>query len=130
MNAGCGRYRCLMAAKLILVAAVVAGAASAQEPKLLAHEELKELLSTTRVMQFATAGAKGTAVLAQDGTARLDGGTWQARGTWRIDGNKYCSKYPGIRRGYETCYTIERTGEKTYKLTSTEGDIGSWVVEK
>ena len=120
-----------MVARFLLLGAFF-GAALAQEPgtKLLTHEELKQLLSKTTVLQFATGGAKGTGVLAHDGTARLDGGSWQARGTWRIDGNKYCSKYPGIRRGYETCYVIEKTGGNTYKLYSTEGDIGTWVVEQ
>jgi hypothetical protein len=120
-----------MVARLVLLCALC-GSASAQPPgtKLLTHEELKQLLSKTTVAQFTTAGAKGTVVIAQDGTARLDGGTWQARGTWRIDGSKYCSKYPGIRRGYETCYAIENTGASTYKLYSAEGDVSSWVVEK
>jgi hypothetical protein len=110
----------------------LAGTVSAQEPgtQLLTHEELKQLLSKTMVAQFSTGRTKGTVVLAQDGTARVDGGTWQARGTWRIEGNRYCSKYPGIRRGYETCYAVQNTGGSTYKLYSTDGDISSWVIEK
>ena len=120
-----------MVAKLVFLAAF-AGRLSAQEPgtKVLSHEELKQLLSKATTLQFQTGRAKGTAVLAQDGTASLDGGGWQARGSWRIDGNRYCSKYPGIRRGYETCYTVENTGANTYRLHSTEGDVGTWVIEK
>ena len=120
-----------MVARLILLS-VLAGAASAQEPgaKPLTHGELKELLSKTRIVQFAFGRAKGTLVLAQDGKASVDGGSWQAKGTWRIDGDKYCSRYPGIRRGYETCYSVQSTGANTYKLLSTDGDVSTWLVEK
>ena len=120
-----------MVARLILLAAMV-GSALAQEPRsdFLTHEELKALLAETKTIQFATGRSKGIVVLGKDGTASVDGGTFQARGTWRIDGNKYCSKYPGIRRGYETCYTVQKTGGSSYKLHSTDGDISNWVVEK
>ena len=120
-----------MVARLILLA-VMTGSASAQEPRpdFLTHEELKALLAEPKAIQFATGRSKGIVVLGKDGTASVDGGTFQARGTWRIDGNRYCSKYPGIRRGYETCYTVQNTGGGTYKLYSADGDISSWVIEK
>jgi len=120
-----------MVARLIVLCSL-AGVASAQQPgtKLLSQGELKELLSKTRIVQFAFGRAKGTLVLAQDGTVNVDGGTFQAGGTWRINGDKYCSKYPGIRRGYETCYAVQRTGPNSYKLESTEGDVSYWVVEQ
>lgn len=120
-----------MVAKAFFFALI--GVASAQEPRpnLLTHEELKALLSKTIVVQFTRGSARGTGVYAQDGTARLDGGTWSARGTWRIDGNKYCTKYAGIRRGYESCYTVQKTGSNTYTLYDIEdGNPGTWVVEK
>ena len=122
-----------MVARLIVLCSL-AGVASAQEPgtKRLTHEELKQLLSKTTIAQFVSLSGrmKGTIVLTQDGTASVDGGSFQARGSWRIDGDKYCSKYPGLRRGYETCYSVQSTGVNTYKLLSTEGDGSTWVVEK
>ena len=121
-----------MVAKLILLGAWL-GAAWSQAPgtKLLTADELKALLSKTTVIQFTRGSAKGTGVLALDGKARLDGGSWSANGSWRIQDNKYCSKYPGIRRGYETCYTVEKTGQNTYTLYDTEdGTKGTWVVEQ
>jgi len=121
-----------MVAKLILAAALFGGA-SAQEPRptFLSHEELKQLLSGTTTVRFVSGREKGTGIYTQDGTARLDGGVWQAKGTWRINADKFCTKYPGIRRGYETCYTFRRTGENTYTLYDAEsGMTGTWVVEK
>ena len=120
-----------MVAKAFFFALV--GIAFAQEPRpaLLTHEQLKELLSKTTIFQFVRGTTRGTGVLAQDGTARLDGGSWAAKGTWRIDGNKYCSKYAGIRRGYETCYTLQKTGDNAYTLQDTgDGTIGTWIVER
>ena len=88
-------------------------------------------MSNTTIVHFVRGKARGTGVLAQDGTARLDGGSWSAKGTWRIDDNKYCSKYAGIRRGYETCYTVQKTGDNAYALHDTEdGTIGTWIVER
>jgi hypothetical protein len=50
--------------------------------------------------------------------------------------NKFCSKYPGIRRGYETCYVFQKTGENSYSLFYADGGpedgklSGTWAVEK
>jgi hypothetical protein len=121
-----------MVASLIVFGALLGGA-SAQEarPAFLTHEELRQLLSGTTTVQFVSGNAKGTGIYTQDRTARLDGGSWQAKGSWRIDGNKFCTKYPGIRRGYETCYSLQRTGENAYTLHDGESGMSStWLVEK
>lgn len=103
---------------------------------LLTHDELKALLSTTRTVRIVAQGAKITGVYGRDGAASLDWGTGGARGTWRIEGNKFCTKYPGIRRGYETCYVFEKTGENSYSLFFADGGPedgklnGTWAVEK
>ncbi len=113
--------------------AALASVALAQQQNFLAHEELKALLSSTRTVAF-TAGtsARGTGIYSPDGIARLDGGTWSAKGTWRIDGNRFCTTYPGIRRGYETCSNLQKTGENRYNLYfSTDGTKnGTWAIEK
>ena len=118
-----------MVARLILLVAFLP-AAAAQEPKPLTHEELKALLSQTMTMRFVSGRSKGTIVLTQDGTARVDGGDFTAKGSWRIKGDKYCSQYPNIRRGYENCYSVEKTGANAYTLRDDSGINSSWVVEK
>src|SRR5688572_27047773 len=109
-----------MVAKLIFVGALL-GVAWSQPggAKFLTHEELKTLLSGTTIVQFNAGRSRGTGIYAQDGTARLDWGTGGAKGTWRIDGDKFCTTYPGIRRGYETCNNLQKTGEKSYTLFFT-----------
>src|SRR5678816_4014816 len=105
-----------MVAKAFFFALI--GVASAQEPRpnLLTHEELKALLSKTIVVQFTRGSARGTGVYAQDGTARLDGGTWSARGTWRVDGHKCCSEYAGIRRGSASGCGVQKTVSSSYRF--------------
>ena len=99
-------------------------------------DELKVLISTAKSIRIATQGAKVNAIYSRDGVARVEWGTGGATGTWRLDGNKFCSKYPGIRRGYETCYVFQKTGENTYNQFYADGGpddgrlIGNWVVER
>jgi len=124
-----------MVARLIsLGALLVVGMASAQEPRpnYLTHEQLKALISGTTTIQIASGRMRVIGIYTQDGIARLDGGNWAAKGTWRIDSNKFCTKYPGIRRGYETCYNLVNTGENAYSLYFAEdGALNStWVIEK
>jgi hypothetical protein len=120
-----------MVARLILLVAFLQ-AALAQEPgaRVLTEAELKTLLSRTLTARFMTGRSKGIVVLSQDGTARVDGGDFTAKGTWRIKGDRYCSQYPNIRRGYENCYSVEKTGGNTYTLRDESGINSSWVVEK
>jgi hypothetical protein len=124
----------MVARRVVLLGLLAAGAALAQEsrPTFLTHEELKALLSGTRIVQFNTGRSRGTGIYAQDGTAQVDWGTGGAKGTWRIDGDKFCTTYPGLRRGYETCNNLQKTGERSYTLFFTsDGSLnGTWQIEK
>ena len=116
--------------------AIAQASAPDQGRTLLTPAELKALISTAKSIRISTQGAKVNAVYSQDGVARVEWGTGGASGTWRLDGNRFCSKYPGIRRGYETCYVFQKTGENTYNQFYADGGpddgrlIGLWVVEK
>jgi len=130
--------RILAACGLLALSGCAGVDTAPQEPTrvLLTHDELKALLSTTRTVRIVTQGAKVIGVYGQDGTASVEWGTGSARGTWRLADNKFCSKYPGIRRGYETCYVFQKTGENRYSLFYADGGpedgklSGTWAVEK
>lgn len=106
-----------------------------QEPSLtfLTHNELKTLMSGTRTVSWTssgltgTAGLTGTGIYTQDGTALLRWDRGSAEGTWRINGDRFCTTYPKIRRGYETCHSLHKTGENEYKLFLPDGSFsGTW----
>lgn len=37
--------------------------------------------------------------------------TFKDTGTWRIDGNEFCTKYKALRKGAESCSTIRTTSQ-------------------
>lgn len=121
-----------MVARLILLA-VCFGTAWGQEskPQYLKHEALKEFFSQARTVKISIGTTRFIGVYTEDGTARLDWGSGGAKGAWRINGDKFCTKYPGIRRGYETCYDMQKTGDQTYTLYDDFGAINStWAIDK
>lgn len=106
----------------------------AEEPSrtYLTHDELKALLSKTTSVRISLGRATLSGVYTPAGTATLDWGSGGAKGTWRIDANRFCTKYPGLRRGYESCYNFQKVAENTYNLFSTEdsSSSGTWLIEK
>ena len=119
----------------ILTLAVL-GSAWAQKPMVLTNAQLKALLSkgvTVKVTGAAranTAARTSTAVYQRDGTARLNEGsnTNTVIGSWKIDGNKFCTNYTALGSG---CFNLQKTGDKTYKLIPLDGLLdGTWEVVK
>jgi len=115
-----------------------AGHVSAQksQPTVLTNQQLKTLLSkglTVRITgadRANTAARTGTAVYQKDGTVRFNEGavTTTHIGSWRIDGNKFCTKYTDLGSG---CFNVQKTGDKTYKLLPLDGLLeGTWEVVK
>jgi hypothetical protein len=115
-----------------------AGHVSAQKPQptVLTNEQLKALLSKGLTVKITgadranTAARTSSAVYQQDGTARLNDGATTATliGSWRIDGNKFCTRYTNL--GSE-CFNLQKTGDKTYKLLPLDGLLeGTWEVVK
>ena len=103
----------------------------APEGNFLSHEELTALLSQTKAVRITIGTTKINGLYTRDGTAQLDWGTGGARGTWRIFENRLCTRYPGIRQGFETCFFFRQAGPNTYTTINTDGSVGStWVVEK
>jgi hypothetical protein len=70
-------------------------------------------------------------VYQKDGTVRLNEGPASPTriGSWRIDGNKFCTKYSGgLGSG---CFNVQKTGASTYKLIPLDGLLeGTWEVQK
>ena len=114
-----------------------AGHAFAQKPQPnLTNEQLKALLSKgltvriTGVDRANTAASSATAVYQRDGTARLNQGptTTTVIGSWRVEGDKFCTKYTSLGSG---CFNVQKTGDKTYKLIPLDGLLeGTWEVLK
>jgi hypothetical protein len=114
----------------------VLGSAWAQKPTVLTNAQLKALLSkgvtvkVTGADRANTAARTSTAVYQQDGTARLNEGsnTNTVIGSWKIDGNKFCTKYTSLGSG---CFNLQKTGEKSYRLIPLDGLLeGTWEVVK
>lgn len=141
MNAALRLFRFPMVARnvqllfgtgLLLLAGCVADRnVKAPEGDFLSHEQLTALLSQAKTVRITIGTAKVNGLYTGDGTAQLDWGTGGARGTWRIFENRFCTRYPGIRQGFESCFFFRQAGENTYTLFGTDGRLGStWVVEK
>jgi hypothetical protein len=107
------------------------------QPTALTNAELKALLSNGLTAKVTgadrpnTAARTGTAVYQKDGTVRFNQGaaTNTHIGSWRIDGNKFCTKYSGnLGSG---CFSVQKIGESTYKLIPLDGLLeGTWEVVK
>jgi|SRR6185436_1277601 len=105
-------------------------------PAVLTNAQLKTLLSNGMTAKITgadrpnTAARTGTAVYQKDGTVRFNEGaaTTTHIGSWRIDGNKFCTKYTNLGSG---CFNVQKTGESTYKLIPLDGLLeGTWQVVK
>jgi hypothetical protein len=117
-----------------------AGHVWAQKPQpaaVLTNAQLKTLLSNGLTVRITgtdrpnTAARTGTAVYQKDGTVRFNEGaaTVTHIGSWRIEDNKFCTKYSGnLGSG---CFNLQKTGEATYKLIPLDGLLeGTWELVK
>jgi len=124
----------------LLVVAMLGGAshAWAQKPAaaVLSEAQLKALLSggmTAKITGAArpnTASRTGTVTYQKNGTARFSEGaaTPDHIGSWRIEGNKFCTKYTDLGSG---CFNVQKLGETRYKLVPLDGLLEStWDVTK
>jgi hypothetical protein len=110
--------------------------AQAPQPTVLTNAQLKALLSNGLSVRITgadrpnTAARTGSAVYQKDGTARFNEGaaTTTHTGSWRIEDNKFCTKYQRLGSG---CFNVQKTGETTYKLIPLDGLLeGTWDVVK
>jgi len=106
------------------------------QPTVLSNAQLKALLSKGLTVRITgadrpnTAARTGTAVYQKDGTVRFNEGatTTTHIGSWRIEGNKFCTKYTNLGSG---CFNVQKIGESTYKLIPLDGLLeGTWEVVK
>ena len=115
-----------------------AGHAWAQKPQptVLTNAQLKALLSGGLTVKITgadrtnTAARTGTAVYQKDGTVRFNEGasTTTHIGSWRIEDNRFCTRYTNLGSG---CFNVQKTGETTYKLIPLDGLLGgTWDVVK
>lgn len=95
----------------------------------LTHDELETLFSRRRTTRWTTVeSVKGAGAYEQGGAAKLNWYGGEAVGSWRIVGDTFCTKYPKIHRGNETCYTFYKTGGNEYRLYLPDGAFNATVV--
>ena len=118
---------------LVLVAACGEALAQERPPTFLTHEELKAFFSESRTIRIISEQYRrsSTTTYQKDGTAivDVDNTGYRMVGTWRIDGDQFCTKYTQVGSG---CYKIQKTGVDSYKTFSAEkGTVGgTWEVKK
>lgn len=123
-----------------LAVAILGGASHAwaqkPQPAVLTDAQLKALLSGGMTAKISgadrpnTATRTGTVVYQKDGTARFNEGaaTTTHIGSWRIEGNKFCTKYTNLGSG---CFNVQKIGDTRYKLIPLDGLLeGTWEVVK
>lgn len=102
--------------------AMVAGGAMAQE--MLSAAELATYLEgqTYAGSSPETGDLVGTVTYHPDGTSTLvmADGTAQ-EGTYRLDGNAYCTRYAAFRDNSENCFTLEPLGDGRTQAWYTDG---------
>ena len=131
--AGKKRLHCLVACLAVSLSGcgTVATPSQPEARTYLSAEELKALLSQTRTVRITVGNTRALGIYSQNGNAQLDWGTGSTRGNWRLEGDKFCSKYQGLRRGYEECYRFSKVSADTYRVFNLEGTGSStWVIEK
>ena len=105
-------------------------------PTLLTNAQLKALLSNGMTARITgadrpnTAARTGTAVYQKDGTVRFNEGaaTTTHIGSWRIEDNKFCTKYNRLGSG---CFNVQKVGDTRYKLIPLDGLLeGTWDIVK
>lgn len=108
-----------------LIAAMFAGAAQAQA---LSAADAQTLLKgkTFNTKDF---GGEGTITWNDDMTIAVDvtkpdGSKVQDTGTYRFDDKGYCSTWKTVRTT-EKCFTLSKTGDKTYDILNTDGSVDS-----
>ena len=108
----------------------------AQKAAVLTDAQLKALLANGMTVKVSgadrpnTAPRTGTVVYQKDGTARFNEGaaTTTHIGSWRIDGNKFCTKYTNLGSG---CFNVQKIADNKYKLIPLDGLLeGTWEVVK
>jgi hypothetical protein len=77
-----------------------------------------------------SAARTGTAVYQKDGTVRFNEGaaTTTHIGSWRIEGNKFCTRYTNLGSG---CFNVQKLDETKYRLIPLDGLLeGTWEIVK
>lgn len=110
--------RAILAAALI----VMAGAAMAQET--MSAEELATYITgkSCTGVNPETGQEVATVVYAEDGSSVLtfpDGR--EEAGSWRLDGDTYCTRYAAFRDNTENCFRLEPIGEGATQAWYTDG---------
>ena len=118
----------------MLVLGITFGCAGQPQPSpaaFLTEAQLKALFSKDTTLRFDAGGAiKGVGTYFLNGTARVNWGSGGALGKWRIVGDRFCTTYPNLRRGRETCNSVQKTGERTYTLFFPDGSLNAtWEIQ-
>jgi hypothetical protein len=90
--------------------------------KPMGNAELKSYLSQPRQARFTSAtNQTGTIEYAPDGAIRITTAKGSVAGRWRVDADRFCTQYPELRGGRETCMASYRTGPNEITTFTPEG---------
>ena len=119
---------------MVFVLLLFSGCAPSQQTwhdaglKPLTHDELENLFSRRRTTRWTSSEyRKGAGAYDRGGAAKLNWYKGEAVGSWRIVGDTFCTKYPKIHGGNESCFTFYKTGVNQYLLYLPDGAFNATV---
>jgi hypothetical protein len=98
--------------------------------KLLTQEDLIELFSKDRVVEFLTARGSAEGHYSPNGIQKIKWSGGADEGRYRIENGQFCSKWKAIREGKEQCHRIYHTNDDEYVWVKLDGSYDSTMVFK
>ncbi len=118
-------------AAIAAIATIALGGCSTVTEQSLTEKGVKPMTGAEMQVQYATRvrtlewtnarNETGTIRYSPDGTAFLQWRGGNAQGRWRIDGDRFCTRYPDLRGNQETCSRIYRTADNEFTSFPPEG---------
>ncbi len=96
--------------------------------KALTAAEMKKRFKGGAAVDWVTPkGAKGSDVYVADGSAYRISETAKKEGpgSWRLAGNKLCTKWETFNGGKESCVTLYKIAKKKYKAVNPDGSLAA-----
>ncbi|KIC32058.1 hypothetical protein [Leisingera sp. ANG-S5] len=101
---------------ILLIGLLAALSGCRDEVRMLTAEELQAFFTHDRKIAFTRLALSGTAVLRTDGTFEVTiPRVGEDTGTWRLDGDRICSRWAEFRRGQELCALAGALPDGTYR---------------
>lgn len=83
-------------------------------------DEVRSLVIDNTFTGYGSSGCQYFAYHWPDGSQTVQCGTWFDKGTWRIEGNRFCVKWRKTRNGAELCGTIRKFQDEYHYYVNGE----------